>query len=346
VTPSTSLRAGPSTEPALSHVEGLARAGLFLIVVGIPLGFGSAWWSLQNSAEVATLHARMSEDGGWNPETLHAAAGQPLRLRLISDDVMHSFAIGRSEAAPIDLPPGEVVETTLIFEQAGTYTYACTRWCGPNHWRMRGVIEVSGEAAEAVEASVPLYVSLGIDIDALHPAASVPAVRPSPNRGQRLADRLPQNFRSRQDFVARPPAEVWQDLRLLPALADLGDGDVWDLVAYLWRSTTTEEALRDGRELFAQNCAACHGENGAGDGVMSGSLPVVASMESVTAAAAAPADFTDPSTMLGASSAMLQGKILRGGMGTGMPYWGPILTEAQLWALTDYLWTFQFGGTG
>jgi mono/diheme cytochrome c family protein len=47
--------------------------------------------------------------------------------------------------------------------------------------------------------------------------------------------------------------------------------------------------------------------------------------------------------MLGASSALLQGKILRGGMGSGMPYWGPILTEAQMWALTDYLWTFQFG---
>lgn len=26
---------------------------------------------------------------------------------------------------------------------------------------------------------------------------------------------------------------------------------------------------------------------------------------------------------------MLQGKILRGGMGTGMPYWGPIFTEEQ-----------------
>jgi hypothetical protein len=58
--------------------------------------------------------------------------------------------------------------------------------------------------------------------------------------------------------------------------------------------------------------------------------------------AATPADFTDRSTMLGASSALLQGKILRGGMGTGMPYWGPILTEAQMWALTDFLWTFQF----
>jgi len=25
-----------------------------------------------------------------------------------------------------------------------------------------------------------------------------------------------------------------------------------------------------------------------------------------------------------------------------MPYWGPIFTEDQVWALVAYLWTFQF----
>ncbi len=55
-----------------------------------------------------------------------------------------------------------------------------------------------------------------------------------------------------------------------------------------------------------------------------------------------PADFTDPKTMLGASPALLQGKILRGGMGTGMPYWGPIFTDEQTWALVAYLQSFQF----
>jgi hypothetical protein len=52
----------------------------------------------------------------------------------------------------------------------------------------------------------------------------------------------------------------------------------------------------------------------------------------------APTDFTDLA-MLGRSSARLQGKILRGGMGTGMPYWGPIFTETQTWALVHYLWS-------
>ena len=57
---------------------------------------------------------------------------------------------------------------------------------------------------------------------------------------------------------------------------------------------------------------------------------------------AQPADFTDANRMLAASPALLQGKIVRGGMGTGMPYWGPIFTQEQIWSLVDYLWTFQF----
>ncbi len=46
--------------------------------------------------------------------------------------------------------------------------------------------------------------------------------------------------------------------------------------------------------------------------------------------------------MLGASPALLQGKILRGGMGTGMPNWGPIFDEQQIWDLDAYLYTYQF----
>jgi len=55
-----------------------------------------------------------------------------------------------------------------------------------------------------------------------------------------------------------------------------------------------------------------------------------------------PVDFTDPQRMLGASPALLQGKILRGGMGTGMPMWGSIFTEEQISDLVAYLYSFQF----
>jgi mono/diheme cytochrome c family protein len=122
----------------------------------------------------------------------------------------------------------------------------------------------------------------------------------------------------------------------------------WDVVASVWQSKTTKESIENGRQLFAQNCAACHGENGAGDGVFADDLSKAgeASMQDMSGSQEmsrqTPANFTDPQRMLGASPAVLQGKILRGGMGTGMPMWGSIFTEEQIWDLVSYIYSFQF----
>jgi mono/diheme cytochrome c family protein len=55
-----------------------------------------------------------------------------------------------------------------------------------------------------------------------------------------------------------------------------------------------------------------------------------------------PADLQDRPRMLAASPALLQGKILRGGMGTGMPSWGPIFTDEQTWNLVAHIYSLQF----
>ena len=94
------------------------------------------------------IHARMAETGGWTPENLTAEVGQPLHLRLTSDDVMHGFAVGQSDQPPVDVIPGEITEVTLTFDKPGKYTFYCTRWCSVNHWRMRGTIEVTGPGTD------------------------------------------------------------------------------------------------------------------------------------------------------------------------------------------------------
>jgi mono/diheme cytochrome c family protein len=53
-----------------------------------------------------------------------------------------------------------------------------------------------------------------------------------------------------------------------------------------------------------------------------------------------PPDFTDPYHTLGASPARLEGKMLRGGMGTGMPSYGEIYTRAEIEALVAFTYTF------
>jgi mono/diheme cytochrome c family protein len=46
--------------------------------------------------------------------------------------------------------------------------------------------------------------------------------------------------------------------------------------------------------------------------------------------------------MLGASDILLQGKVLRGGMGTGMPEWGSLYSDADMWDVIAFLRSFVF----
>lgn len=289
------------------------------------------------------IHARMAENGGWSPDVLQAEVGQPLHLKITSDDVVHGFAVGQMEMQSVDVLPGKVTDIALTFDKPGIYTFYCTRWCGLNHWRMRGTIEVSGASDLLEPASAPMYVSLNLDIDAPHDAQSIPNVQPSALSGQQLAMDNSITL-SHENYLTYSPYEVFDELKD----QSLTESQRWDVVAYLWQSNTTDESLANGQNLYAQNCAACHGENGAGDGVFADDLAQAGedAMQSMTGAhnmvMQAPPDFTDPIRMLGASPALLQGKILRGGMGTGMPMWGVIFTEEQIWDLISYLYSFQF----
>jgi len=307
-----------------------------VLAVGVPLVF----WT-----RTPLIHARMAETGGWSPDVIQAEAGEPLHLSLTSDDVVHGFAIGQMEMDPVDIEPGKVTEVTVTFDKPGTFTFYCNRWCGLNHWRMRGTIEVSGPDSDPGKPSVPLYVTLGLDIDAPHEAPAVPETQPSARRGRPLAAGLSiPELQSAYIYRSNSPFQVFESLRS----TSLTESEKWDVVSSIWRSNTTYESLARGRELYAQNCAACHGEKGGGDGVFADELARAgeASMQSMAGADGmlmqSPVDFTARGRMLGASPALLQGKILRGGMGTGMPMWGSIFTEEQIWDLVAYVYSFQF----
>ncbi len=305
-----------------------------LLAVGAPLFF----WS-----RTPLIHARMAEDGGWNPDVIQAEVGKPLHIKITSDDVVHGFAVGQMEMQSVDILPGKVTDITLNFDKPGIYTFFCTRWCGLNHWRMRGTIEVSGSPSDPEPVSPPLYVSLDLDLDAPHEAPLIPATQPSAINGQSLAVTNSITL-SNEDYLTHSPYDVFAELKN----TSLTESQRWDVVAYLWQTNTTPESLANGKELYAQNCAACHGENGAGDGVFADDLAAAgeSSMQTMEGAVdmmmQTPVDFTDSQRMLGASPALLQGKILRGGMGTGMPMWGAIFTEDQIWDLIAYIYAFQF----
>lgn len=327
----------------MKRAESLARwLIIFAVLSAVVIPPAVRWFGNRETVE---LHGKMAESGGWTPEFIQAQVGTPLHLRLTSDDVMHGFAVGQMDGVGVDVEPGKMTDLTLTFDKPGKYTFYCTRWCGFSHWRMRGTIDVTGDGAgDPQPAHAPLYVTLKLDIDAPHPASVKPAVKPSAIRGQQLAPvyQIAQYLNS--DYYKRQsPAQAYLVLRAEPLLIALNDSQIWDLVAFIWQQNTTPGGLVEGKRRYVQNCAACHGETGAGDGVFADDL---AQFENVgTSNRNRPVDFTDPATMLGASPALLQGKIVRGGMGTGMPMWGSIFSNDQIWNVIAYIYSLQFEET-
>jgi mono/diheme cytochrome c family protein/plastocyanin len=301
-----------------------------------------AAWSF--SRQPVTIHARIAEDGGFMPDAIKARVGAPIKLRLISDDVEHSFAIGQNSMAPILLRPGKPEYLTLTFDKPGTYTFYTTIPSSLNYWRMRGVIEVSGEGEPQV-TEPPLYVRLGLELDEEHESAEEHVefpYQPSAVEGEAFADQIPLLYFTREYYVAHSPMETFEELRAESALRSLSDENVWNVVAYLWQKNTSPSALAAGQNLYQANCAACHGENGAGEGQFADEMKAIAEKTKDEHGIQAPTDFTDAEHLLDAKPAILQGLLLRGGMGTGMPMWGTIFTDEETWELTAYLYSFQF----
>ena len=163
------------------------------------------------------------------------------------------------EMDAVDVEPGKVTDITLTFDKPGIYTFYCTRWCGVNHWRMRGTLEVNGSPSDPEPATVPLYASLDLDLDAPHDAPVVPNGKPSATNGQLLETDLPID-QGAEYYRSHSPYKVFTDLSVTP----LTPSQRWDGVAYIWQSNTTSESLVNGKELYAQNCAACHGKTAQG----------------------------------------------------------------------------------
>ena len=87
-----------------------------------------------------------------------------------------------------------------------------------------------------------------------------------------------------------------------------------------------------GAQVFAENCTACHGVAGLGDGpsVISGAIPKVP-------------NFSDPTTLTTNSAEMMYQVITDGRLDKYMPPWGGILTEEQRWSVAEYVYSLTQG---
>ena len=112
-------------------------------------------------------------DGQREINTLHVPTGQPIRIEMISEDVLHSLYVPVFRTK-MDVVPGRY--TTLWFEatKPGTYHLFCAEYCGTEHSGMVGWVEVmtpedyqhwlaGGAAADKppAEAGADLFASIG-----------------------------------------------------------------------------------------------------------------------------------------------------------------------------------------
>ena len=340
----------------------LALAVVLAIMLGLPAGVliyqRIVLPARYGDVHVVELAAMAPEAGGWQPDLIRVNQGERVRLRIYGRDVVHGFAIGRLGIRVPTIYPGQVAEVEFVAEEAGEFTYYCDVWCSPNHPRMRGILQVVGPDGQVPVTAPSSEVEAGLAevaplLDQPHPADHWPARRPSARRGADLARKVNLDLSSWRDpahLRRLSPSQVFAALQF--QAPDLTDDQRWDLVAFLWRESTSAEALEQGAILYARNCAACHGETGAGDGPgarylerlkadFSGEASEGAG-DAMTGHQQAIPDFTDARHMAGGTGWLYYGKIVRGGMGTGMPYFGPLFTEDELWSVVDYLWTFLF----
>jgi mono/diheme cytochrome c family protein len=131
----------------------------------------------------------------------------------------------------------------------------------------------------------------------------------------------------------RTPAELFDaitngnlDAFMPPWGSEFTEAERWNLAFYVYTLTTSQETLEVGEALYQVQCAACHGESGAGDG---------------PEAAGAVPDLTDAIIAVERSPQALF-ETVSAGAGEAMPAFEETLSEDERWAVVDYVRTFTY----
>jgi cytochrome c oxidase subunit 2 len=91
------------------------------------------WWEVQ-----------YQEQGFETANEIHIPVGQPVTLRLVTKDVIHSLWIPEL-SGKLDLLPNQVNELTLVADRTGEYWAECAEFCGTQHAKMQLMVIVQTE---------------------------------------------------------------------------------------------------------------------------------------------------------------------------------------------------------
>ncbi|MER5176022.1 MAG: hypothetical protein ABJB76_02785, partial [Candidatus Nitrosocosmicus sp.] len=102
---------------------------------------GQQWfWSFQHA------------DGTQEVNEVHLKANIPYRFEIVSNDVIHDFAVP-DFAILMDAVPGRVNSLWNVFDKPGEYLIECREYCGQGHQNMRAKLFV--EPSNGTNAVIP-----------------------------------------------------------------------------------------------------------------------------------------------------------------------------------------------
>jgi cytochrome c oxidase subunit 2 len=87
------------------------------------------WWDVRYAGDQPQDRLRTANE-------VHIPVGRPVRIQLLSKDVIHSFWVPALQGK-MDLIPGKVNTTWIQADQPGVYRGECAEYCGLQHARMQ-----------------------------------------------------------------------------------------------------------------------------------------------------------------------------------------------------------------
>jgi len=90
------------------------------------------------SPRVVTIAAKRFE---FSPSQITLKKGEPVTLRLTTEDVKHGF-LQKALKIDAEVAPGKTSEVTFTPPMAGTFTTICDNFCGSGHGNMKMTIVV------------------------------------------------------------------------------------------------------------------------------------------------------------------------------------------------------------
>lgn len=145
-----------SKEDAPKQIEGSLPLEIFWSVVPLVIVVITFVWSsslfIRNSRppEAATEVFVIGKQWMWHlqhPEgvreinELHVPVGQPIKLTMTSEDVIHDFFVPAFRVKK-DVVPGRYTSLWFQATKTGRYHFFCGQYCGVNHALMRGYVVV------------------------------------------------------------------------------------------------------------------------------------------------------------------------------------------------------------